>query len=166
MKRPIEICPELSKLLQVINLMEMVPGELIALQYDLHKSFFKSIIKAACIAGGVHIDRLKEEIYCLLKNRVNKNKSMLYWFTRNLSVDCVWERTDGLVPAAHILKGLCSKSDILGIPSALIALANSQAESEEERKDYLEKMIDDPDSTLRGHAMACWLGDDTFLSSR
>ncbi|MHB8075675.1 MAG: hypothetical protein ACYDGZ_18110 [Desulfosporosinus fructosivorans] len=30
---------------------------------------------------------------------------------------------------------------------------------DQERKDYLEKMIDHPDSTLRVQAMACWLGD-------
>jgi hypothetical protein len=45
-------------------------------------------------------------------------------------------------------------------------LKNQDWLSEEERKDYLEKMIDHIDSTLRGQAMACWLGDDNFYNIR
>ncbi|WP_434509806.1 SMEK domain-containing protein [Desulfitobacterium sp. AusDCA] len=127
-KNLIEICPEYSKLTQVIDLMETPVSELMVLQYDLLKNYSKSILNAACIAGGIQVDRLKEEIYCLLKNGDNTDESIFHQMRRNLSVECVWERTEGLVPVAHILEGLCSKSDILGIPSALIALANSEIE--------------------------------------
>ena len=38
-------------------------------------------------------------------------------------------------------------------------LNNQEWLPDQERKDYLEKMIDHPDSKLRGKAMAYWVGD-------
>jgi hypothetical protein len=60
---PVEICLEYSKLVQVINLMGLPIGELIVLQLDLPKEYSKSILNASCIAGGIQVDRLKQEIY-------------------------------------------------------------------------------------------------------
>lgn len=127
-KNPMKICPEYSKLVQVIGLMEMPICELMVLQYDLPNSYSKSILKAACLAGGIDVDRLKEELYYLLKNGEDMETSRFDQIRCNLSAECLWERTTGMIPVGHIVEGLCSKSDIMGIPSALIALANTEAE--------------------------------------
>lgn len=127
-KNPMKICPEYSKLLQVIGLMEMPISELMVLQYDLSNSYSKSILKAACLAGGIDVDRLKEELYYLLKNGEDMETSRFDQIRCNLSAECLWERTGGVIPIGHIVEGLCSNSDILGIPSTLIALANSEEE--------------------------------------
>lgn len=127
-KNPMKICLEYSKLVQVIGLMKMPISELMILQYDLPNSYSKSILKAACLAGGIDVNRLKEELFWLLKNGEDMETSRFNQIRCNLAAECVWKRTTGMIPIDHIVEGLCSKSDILGISSALIALANLEEE--------------------------------------
>lgn len=132
-----KVYSEYSKLVRATGMMEMIPGELIALQYDLPKSFSKSILNAICAACSIEMDRLKEELYCLLKNGEDSDTSIFQHLGSSLSAECKWERTEGLVPVADILEGICSESDILGFPSAMIAQVNSEVEGIKEGVYYL-----------------------------
>lgn len=127
-KIPTEVCLEYSKLVQATGMMEMPITEMIVLQYDLSKSYSKSILSAVCVASGLDVDKLKEEIYYLLKDNEVTDTSIFRRCRSNLSAKCEWKKTEGLVPVADIVEGLRSKSDILGIPSMMIALVNSKME--------------------------------------